>query len=192
MGSAAVVDSLDHVINRLSDQGIDIEARTKNALLLLERLTEPATVALLGGALEHGKQAPNLAAVALDIVDDRIARLATAGLDIDERLRVGARLLERLTSPPAMEAFCALLDHAQALGAISHSGLFSSEALALLNQMGAAVGAAASEPPKRIGAFGALRALGKPEMQQALGLVLSIGAHLGAARARNQLPQGNQ
>lgn len=83
---------------------------------LQERLQDPETAAALNRILDRldtlesaidrlssmMEKAPGLVSMAVDTVDDEVARAADAGVDIDARLRAGMALAERITDPATM------------------------------------------------------------------------------------------
>lgn len=56
-------------------------------------------------------EAPALLAMATDTVDGLYRDAAKAGIDIDERLKVGLHALERLTEPATLRALAGLSEH---------------------------------------------------------------------------------
>lgn len=69
------------------------------------------------------KQAPGLAAMAVDAVDDTLRRMSERGVDVDERARLALRVLERLTEPTLLTHLDSLLSRADLL----HQGLALAE-----------------------------------------------------------------
>lgn len=108
--TAALVDSFDDAATRLSTQGVDMDARLRDALVLAERLTAPETVRALEMALTFAQQMPGFVAAAVDSFDDTAARLAERGIDVDARARGMLGTIEGLTSPAMIAATHALLD----------------------------------------------------------------------------------
>jgi uncharacterized protein YjgD (DUF1641 family) len=68
-----VTDMADESIQAASEKGVDVEARFRNALVVAEKLTDPKMVGQLEGLLKLAEQAPGLAAMTVDIVDEAMA-----------------------------------------------------------------------------------------------------------------------
>lgn len=196
---AAAVDTVDDIARRAQERGIDIDASASGALRLLERLTDPRTeralerllaaAPLLERALEFAESAPGLVAAAVDTADSLADRARGAGIDLDERVRVLARVLERLTAPEALAAVETLLSRVDALKAVLASGVLDPTALAAVATAGDALAKAANAPPAPMGLWGAFRAAGDPEVQTALGFFVRFAHAFGAdlERAPRQL-----
>ena len=75
-----VTDITDEAIYHASEQGIDIESRLKSALFVANKLTEPEMVEKLDGLLKLSKQAPGLAAMTVDIIDETMASSAMSNV----------------------------------------------------------------------------------------------------------------
>lgn len=108
--AASAVDVVDEHSGRLRDRGVDPEARLMRLLDLTERLTEDRTMAALEGALQLATDAPGLASMAVDMVDERAGALRDCGVDVPARLARAGALLERLSEPSTMDALEAALD----------------------------------------------------------------------------------
>jgi uncharacterized protein YjgD (DUF1641 family) len=147
-------------------------ARIDERLARVERALEMATLA--AGA------APAAIATAVDTMDD-LARMAQErGIDIDARLRMLARVMERLTAPEALSAVETLLDKVDSLKAVLASGVLDPSALAAVATAGDALAKAASAPPAPMGMWAAFRASGDPEVQAALGFLVRFAHAFGA------------
>ena len=187
LGAPAVVataaDVVDGMAARLVDRGIDVDERVRAVTRLTEKVTSPtslraidALVERLGtveSALRLADQVPGSIATITDIVDGLAARLAADGIDVDARVQSGVRLLKRLTAPRTSAALETLLD----------SGMLDERALGALARLAEALGAAGETAPPSVGAWGAFRALGDPDIQRALGFLLAIAKELGRALA---------
>jgi len=112
---AAITDTVDDAVGRLSEAGVDVDERVRVALRLAERLTDPATAARLEQGLDIAEQLPGLVAGVTDTADGVAARLAAAGVDVDERIRVSLALAERLTDPRTAAQLHQALDLAEQL-----------------------------------------------------------------------------
>lgn len=119
---ASVTDTIDSAVSQAADRGIDVDARIRSSLTLVEALTEPRTVEVVGRLVERiemvdqslvvMEQLPDLAAGAVDTVDRLIAAASASGIDIDLRLRASLALAERLTNPDTVDALLTLTERA--------------------------------------------------------------------------------
>lgn len=82
---ALATDAVDAIYRQAQTSGVEIEARVASALTLLERLTEPHSVAMLSRLLALLEQMPGGLAMVVDIVD-AAARQAAAGVDLEAML----------------------------------------------------------------------------------------------------------
>lgn len=99
-GMAAMAgDMLDNAYRNAASHGINLEERATTALQLLNKLTEPKMVAQLEGLMAMAEQAPGLAAMAGDMVDNAYRSAAQQGIDLEARAMTGLQLLNRLTEP---------------------------------------------------------------------------------------------
>jgi uncharacterized protein YjgD (DUF1641 family) len=180
---ATVADVVDGIAARLGDRGVDMDERVRAVTRLTERVTSAASlhaiealVDRLGtfeSALRLADHVPGSIATITDIVDELAARLADEGTDVDARVQTAVRLLERLTAPRTSAALETLLD----------SGALDERALGALARLAEALGAAGETAAPAVGAWGAFRALGDPDIQRALGFLLAIAKELGRALA---------
>ncbi|GAB5550270.1 MAG: DUF1641 domain-containing protein [Sandaracinaceae bacterium] len=113
--ASMAVDVVDEQAGRLRDRGVDPEARLMRLLELTERLTADDTMAAIEGALTLASDAPGLASMAVDIVDERAGALRDRGVDVQARLGRAAALLERLTDDKTMDGLEAALAFADEL-----------------------------------------------------------------------------
>lgn len=127
------------------------------------------------------QQAPGAVAALVDTFDSAVGRLQERGVDLDERLRTTLAIAERLTSPPALSAVSTILDHLDDLRFLLDSGVLDKHAVRLVGELGRALAASASEAPPRVGMLGAMRALGTPDVQRAVGLALRLAGRFGAS-----------
>ena len=131
--------------------------------------------------------APGAIGTLVDTLDGLAARLGADGIDVDQRARAMVRLVERLTAPQTTAALETLLD----------SGLFDARTLDSLGRVTDALAVTGqSAPPAPVGAWGAFRALGDPDVQRSVGLLLAIAKELGRSLAgppaEKQLPASSQ
>jgi uncharacterized protein YjgD (DUF1641 family) len=133
-----------------------LAARLEHALDVLE-----PTLAL-------AQQAPLMIATAVDTFDALVAEGREHGIDVDERLRAGLRLLERVSAPDTMRALNTLLDRLPTLAALAP---MVDQAPALL--------ADARRTARPLGLLGTLGALRDPNVQAAVGLAVSAARLVG-------------
>lgn len=124
-------------------------------------------------------QAPNFVAALADTFDSHVARLAADGIDVDRRGREVLRLLERLTAPETMRALESLLPYTEAVAQLASAGLLEPAARSVLEQASSSFANSAATRHEKVGAFGALRSLGDPDVQRALGFALDVARGLG-------------
>ena len=186
---ATLTDTVDGVAARLSTAGVDVDERARIAVDLVAQLTEPRTARALGAllgrieALESlsriAEGAPGAVATLADIVDGATTRLGEAGIDLDARARALLGLVERLTAPASTAAADALLD----------AGFLGPQAVAAITDVLHAMSHASEAPPASVGAWGAFRALGDPDVQRTVGFALAVAKKLGVALGRATPPQ---
>jgi uncharacterized protein YjgD (DUF1641 family) len=122
---------------------------------------------------------PAHTAILVDTADHLLARIQSSGIDLDERARVLIQVAERLTAPEALEAVQALLARLGAIRTVLESGILDPSAVRVVARAGRALSAAAAAEPAPVGAWGALRAVGEPAVQQALGFLLRVARDFG-------------
>lgn len=118
-------DVVDDELTRAARRGVVLDERAGAALQLAETLTEPETTAVLTRLIDRLDQLeaiaqmadrlPGASAAAVDTLDEALTRAAERGVVFDERVRVGLRLLERMTEPRTAQALGAVLDRADRL-----------------------------------------------------------------------------
>ncbi|MEZ4985432.1 MAG: DUF1641 domain-containing protein [Saprospiraceae bacterium] len=79
--AAMTADVVDEAYRRADAHGVNLDERVKVALDLAEKLTNPVMVDRLNGMLTLQDQAPGLAAMTLDIMDENMGRAIQNGLD---------------------------------------------------------------------------------------------------------------
>ena len=109
-GVGLVANSLDYWAEELQSKGIDIDERLAGLLGLIEQVTDPKVLALLGEVLQNQQQLsdglhvvqqlPGLVGTTLDSVDSVLGKIQDAGIDIDERLNASLNLLDSLAFIP--------------------------------------------------------------------------------------------
>lgn len=119
------VDVADEAIAAAQARGVDVDARARKAVELVEQLTDPAVLDVLSRLAESapamaplvdmaGATMPHIA-MGVDILDESIAAAQARGVDVDERLRRLGGLVEKLSDPAVLDALERTVEHAGAL-----------------------------------------------------------------------------
>ncbi|MCA9657250.1 MAG: DUF1641 domain-containing protein [Myxococcales bacterium] len=156
------------------------------------------------------EQLPGVAATAGDIFDE----WATNDGRADQRLRALAALVEKLTRPEVLATLDQAVTMAEAVPGVVATGVDTFDELVreasaqgidvdrslvglvrLLGHADRALAHARQAQPRRLGAFGLLRALREPGVQRAMGFLLDLAGGLGEAMIREDegapaLPSG--
>lgn len=180
---AIVTDSFDDTVRGLQERGVDVDARGRAALELVERLTAPDTLRALGDALALVENLPKLVATATDVFDGAAARAFESGIDIDERMKILLRCTERLTSPEALGALELMLARVDALKSVLESGVLDPAPVALVGKAGVAMAEVAAGGAPSVGMLGALGAMSNGDVQRSLGLLLEFARRFGRSLA---------
>jgi hypothetical protein len=179
---AMVADTADEEIGRARANGVDVDARLRASLDMLERLTAPESMRVLGVLLEQlpqleraaelARTMPGLLAMGIDSLDEMMRDARTAGVDVERGVVNGVSAAVR---------FGALMGPAQvdSIAAMLGSGVLEPHVVQLIGRMGESLTAAAAAPRQRVGVLGALHALRDPDVQRALGLLLQFAAVFG-------------
>lgn len=203
--ASALIDSLP----ALARSGAEIaELTTRPAFHnlvhsgLLDRLGDPRTLKLLETLFDKLETAVFLLE-ALDgflrrsneIADSASSlvgelRNTSAGVDLSEITRLAERTpkimeaLGRLTETRALER---VPDVVNAGVTLAEAGMLDPQVVRVLGEVGHSLAAAyddaKSQPPARMGALGLFRALGDPEVQKVLGLLVSVARRVGRDQA---------
>lgn len=140
-------------------QEVALDSRVRGAVELLERVSRPETLAMLGRAVDIAESLPGLLATAGDTIDDLAG---PGGADLHGRLEAAMVLLGRMTHPDAMQLVgqvVVFLRHAQTSG------------------------------ERRIGVLGLLKALRDPNTQRAVGFAMSFLEAFGQALEGSSAPK---
>ena len=178
---------VDVVDRAAAKHPVELEARLHASLALLERLSRPESVALLAKAIELAAQLPAGLAMLTDSFDQLAQRLAAQGINLEDRVMVGLRVVERLTAPELLRPLEQALSHHEALHRILTSGAFEPEALDVVGRVAESLAAAAKDP-RPVGLWGALRAAGTSPVQHALGFALALASGFGETLAKAGRP----
>ncbi|MFZ1398007.1 MAG: DUF1641 domain-containing protein [Candidatus Promineifilaceae bacterium] len=152
-GMAAMVgDMVDETVRSAAARGVDVEQRLQTALTLAEKLTAPAMVEKLDRLLALADEAPGLAAMVGDMVDETVRSAAARGVDIEARLRAGLAIAEKLTAPEMVAKLDQLLAFAnEAPGLVAMVGDMVDETAVTLDlesrlKMGLQIAEKATQP----------------------------------------------
>lgn len=134
---AMLGDMVDDAYRTAAASGINLEERAHKGLHLLNRLTEPQMVERVEGLLTLAEQAPGLAAMAGDMIDNAYRSAAQQGIDLEARATTALQLLNHLTEPKLVQQLEGLLAlAAQAPGFLAMTGDVVDEALRNANTAG--------------------------------------------------------
>lgn len=134
---AMMGDVVDEGIRNANASGINVEERAINVLHLLNKLTEPKMAHQLEALLNLAEQAPGLAAMVGDMVDNTVRSAAASGIDLEERAFTTLQLLNRLTEPKMVKQLEQLLELAeQAPGLLAMAGDVVDDAFRSANAAG--------------------------------------------------------
>jgi hypothetical protein len=117
-------------------------------------------------------QAPALAAIAMDTFDEVMRTAADKGIDVERGFLNGAEAALR---------FGATMDAAKVreLDALLNSGVLAPTTLRIIGELGRALTETAAAPPTAVGVLGLLKALGQPQVQRALGFLVTFADQFG-------------
>jgi len=117
-------------------------------------------------------QAPGLVAMAGDSFDEIMQTASDSGIDVERGLLNGAGAALR---------FGATMDpeKVRAIEALFNSGVLGPAALRTVGDLAQAMVDTASAPPSSVGAMGLMKALGQPDVQRALGFLVTFAEHFG-------------
>ena len=122
------------------------------------------------------QQAPAVVAILMDSFDEAMRAAAARGLDVERGLVNGAEAALR---------FGATMDAAKVrdLDALLKSGVLAPETLRIIGELGRALTETAAAPPVSRGVVGLLKALGQPDVQRALGFLVTFAERFGSRLA---------
>lgn len=172
--AASAVDVVDEQAGRLRDRGVDPQARLERLLGLMEQLTDERTMDALESALALAKDAPGLASMAVDIVDEQAGRLRDEGIDPGFAVANGARTALQFASLVGPR-------EVHALKTVLASEALAPEAVAVVSAAAQALVECQGRERKRVGVFGLMAALRDPDVQRALDFSIGVARRFGAA-----------
>ncbi|HHM21911.1 MAG TPA: DUF1641 domain-containing protein, partial [Bacteroidetes bacterium] len=188
-------DMVDEAVRNADARGVNVDERLKNALAIAEKLTSTEMVDKLDKLLKVADQMPGLVAMTGDIVDEAYHNADARGISIDQRLRAGLEMAEKLTDPTFMKKMDGLFNMANQMpGLIAMAVDSYDEQMKKLNENGfdprtlmevagnanTALTNAMNEPPAKVGGiFGLFRVLKDPDRQKGLGFLMNFLKHFG-------------
>ena len=127
------------------------------------------------------QQAPAMVAMAGDSFDEMMQTALDSGIDVERGLLNGAGAALRFGATMNPEKV-------RALEALLNSGVLDPSALGTIGELGRALVDTASARPSAIGPMGLLKALGQPDVQRALGFLVTFAERFGS-RLRELQPE---
>ena len=147
-----------------------IEQRTRDIAEVAEGLRPLIALA---------QQAPAFVAVLMDSFDEAVRAASDNGVDIERGLLNGAEAALRFGA--TMDA-----EKVRDLDALLKSGVLAPATLRIIGELGRALTETAAAPPAAAGVLGLLKALGQPDVQRALGFLVTFAERFG--RRLRELP----
>ena len=199
---ATGTDILDEKVAAAVRSGIDVDARIAILGQLLEKLTDPSAVAAMVQLLDHLPQLaqlakwvnemPNLVATLADTLDDYQQRCSADGIDLEKAVVNGLRASLWLGSQIENE-------HLQRIGDLLASDILNPHAVNVVDNAAKSLtsaqeGVCDRDAKNRIGIFGLLAALRKPEIQRSLAFAVRFGERFGKnleAESNNETQRNN-
>ena len=140
-----------------------IEERTRAMSEVTDRLRPLLALA------EH---APAFVAVLIDSFDEAVRTAGGNGIDVERGLLNGAEAALRFGA--TMDA-----DKVREVDALLKSGVLAPGTLRIIAELGRALTETAAAPPATAGVLGLLKALGQPDVQHALGFLVTFAERFG-------------
>ena len=147
-----------------------IEQRTRAIAAVAEGLRPLIAVA---------QQAPAFVAVLMDSFDEAMRTASDKGIDVERGVLNGAEAALRFGA--TMDA-----EKVRELDALLKSGVLAPSTLRIIGELGRALTETAAAPPATAGVLGLLKALGQPDVQRALGFLVTFAERFG--RRLRELP----
>ena len=177
---AMAADAFDAWAGKQVARGVDLDARGQSVAALLEKLSDPKAVQALEHVVDNLPRLQPLVDLAatfegttgmlFDMFDAQVAELQAEGIDPEARFGQIASLLRRLTDPEFHAHLEALLDAAPNLMAATRTGEVFGRAIDEVS--------CAGETP-RVGMWGLLSAMSRPEVQRATGFAVQVAKLVG-------------
>ena len=182
---ATGMDLVDEKVSQASDEGIDVESRLSGLLGLLVQLTEPENMQAIQTLIQRLPQIaqlaklvdefPNLIATFGDVFDDYGRRCEADGINLEDGLINGLQAILWLGSQIDKR-------DRERLSALFQSEILSKDSISVVANAADALADAQKQSldsDDRIGLFGLLKALKKPEVQKAIAFAAIFGESFG-------------
>jgi len=127
------------------------------------------------------QQAPAFVAILMDSFDEAMRTANDKGIDVERGLVNGAEAALRFGA--TMDA-----ERVRELDALLKSGVFAPGTLRIIAVLGRALTETAAAPPATAGLVAVLKALGQPDVQRALGFLVTFAERFGR-RLREPAPE---
>jgi hypothetical protein len=118
------------------------------------------------------QQAPGLVAIAMDSFDEAVRTAHDKGIDVERGVLNGAEAALRFGA--AMDA-----GKVRELDALLNSGVLAPGTLRIIGELGGALTDTAAARPAPTGVLGLVKALGQPDVQRALGFLVTFAERFG-------------
>lgn len=196
---AVATDLFDAVARQAADNGIDLEQRATQLLLLFKKATEPENLQTLNVLVDHlpqlekavemSDELPNLVAMVTDVIDEWATELKKEGVELEQSVRNGLRAALYLGGQIRREE----LDR---LGYLLRSDVLSQHSVETVSLMGSALsscrqGSCDQPVPERLGLMGLLSASRDSNTQRALAFAVQFGKCFGNLLDENHPSQSN-
>ena len=129
--------------------------------------------------MASAQQGPALVAVLMDSFDEAMRTANDKGIDVERGLLNGAEAALRFGA--TMDA-----EKVRELDALLKSGILAPSTLRIIGELGRALTETAAAPPATAGVLGLVKALGQPDVQRALGFLVTFAERFG--RRLRELP----
>lgn len=188
------VDIADEKQRQAAANGVDLEERLHNALVLAEKLTSPEMVDRLNKLFAFSQQLPGLVSMAADMADEKYWEASQHGVDIEERLGAALKIAEKLTTPDMV----AKIDHLimlsnqfpgylammtdvvdDAFRKIGATGVDFNALASIASAAGQSLTETSNGPETKTSAFGMIKAMRDPDRQRGLGFFMSFLKYFG-------------
>ncbi len=183
---AAGTDVVDEKLASALQSGIDVDARLTGVGHLIEKISEPSTLAALAKLIdclpqlaklaEVADEIPNIVATVGDVLDNHQQRCSQQGIDVEKAISNGlqaALLLGSQVEPEQVQRIADLLT----------SDAFNQPTINVVDNAAQSLAhaqqAVAESPSAGVGMLGLLSALRDPEIQRSLAFAVEFGKCFG-------------
>lgn len=183
----AGTDTFDDTVATLTERCVDVDARLRALVHLIEQITAPETLKALGAIssrlsdiepmTEMATHAPDAMALATDAFDEHVARLRDQGIDFDESWRNGLAAILYLGQKISTKEL-------ESLGTLLRSDVLHPSAVDVVGRLGRALVEASDAPSGSVGPIGAFSKLGNNDTKRSTAFVLEFARRFGAALER--------